>query len=141
MPHNRLKKIPGVLGDGIRFVGAGFLVFPIGLLTSALLHEVFGLREEIAAGGAFCVMLCVSFILARTFIFRSAGTGEVNRQLPRFLLISFGMRGAEYLMFLALFRTFAIPYLFAMVMAVAASSLFKFFLYRVWVFGRPVASE
>lgn len=123
--------------EGIRFVGSGLLVFPIGLLVSFLCHELLGWREEYAGFAAIAVLLLLNFVLARVFVFRSVAS--VGMQLPKFLAIALVMRGMEYLLFLTIFKVTKISYLLAMVAALVISSLTKFFLYRSWVFGRANA--
>jgi putative flippase GtrA len=132
--HTRLARSLRLLPELLRFIGSGLLVFPVGLGVSALCHEVFGWRAEIAAAAAVGSLLLVNFVLGRAYVFRSSG--RIAYQLPRFLGIALVMRGAEYLMFLALFETLHAPYLVAIAASLAMSSLIKFFAYRSWAFPR-----
>lgn len=137
MPVADVQKWRALIFEGVRFVGSGLLVFPIGLLVSFLCHELLGWREEYAGLAAIAVLLLLNFVLARVVVFRSVES--VRMQLPKFLAIALVMRGLEYLLFLAAFRVGKISYLLAMVAALVISSATKFFLYRSWVFGRANA--
>ena len=125
-----------VLAEGARFLGTGLVLFPLGLGVSALLHDIVGLRPEAATAIAIGVMLLTGFVMARNYIF--CAPGDIRRQLPRFLLVSCAMRGAEYVLFLLLFQLARFNYLVAMALALGTSSLLKFVFYRSWVFGRPL---
>jgi putative flippase GtrA len=125
-----------LLPELFRFIGTGLLAFPIGLGVSALCHEVFGWREEIAAAAAVGTLLLINFALGRAYVFRS--TGRITYQLPRFVAIALLMRGAEYSMFYVLFASLHVPYLVAITASLTMSSLIKFYVYRTWVFpGLP----
>lgn len=119
-------------GEGIRFVGAGLIMFPLGLGTSALVHEVLGFSEQIAGAAAIVVLLASGFYLGRGFVFRSKRL--VHQQLPRYLITALSLRAAEYAMFLAFLMVGEINYLVSLTLALTISSALKFLLYRFWVF-------
>lgn len=118
--------------EGIRYIGAGLVVFPLGLGVSMLAHEVFGWSEQVAGAIAIVVLLAVGFYLGRSYVFHS--TRLIHHQLVRFLFTAATMRGAEYCMFLVFLMVADINYLVSLTAALAISSMLKFFLYRFLVF-------
>jgi putative flippase GtrA len=128
----RNRAVSQLAREGVRFMAAGLFVFPIGLGVSALSHEVLGLSEQFAGGAALVTLLAIGFVAGRQFVFRSRHA--IRRQLPKFLLIAFLMRAAEYCLFLSLFEFLETNYLIALTIALATSSVSKFLLYRFWVF-------
>jgi len=130
MGSRYLRLVPELL----RFIGAGLLTFPLGVGVSALCHEVFGWREQIAGAAGIGTLLLANFAFGRAYVFRS--TGRIAYQLPRFLSIALVMRGSEYLMFAGMFAWAHIPYLLAITASLTISSLVKWYVYRTWVFAR-----
>jgi putative flippase GtrA len=134
-----ILRIRRLLPEIFRFIGSGLIVFPLGLGLSAYCHEVLGWREELASAAGIAVLLLVNFATGRIFVFRSAG--KVRHEFMRFVSIALLMRGAEYLMFFAIFRLLHMPYLLSMLAALVISSLTKFWLYRTWVFDSRVREK
>jgi putative flippase GtrA len=106
---------------------------------SALFGEVIGFHEEVSVALTLMILFVVNFGLARRFVFRASG--HKGKQFVRFVSTSLAMRGAEYLMFLALVRLAHAHYLFALTLALAFSGCGKFLLYRTVVFGRTFSAE
>jgi putative flippase GtrA len=128
-----------LLGEVLRFCGVGALSYLLGVGLAALFHEISGLRPEVAVGLSLAIILLTNFFLARVFIFRSSG--RVHHELMLFGITSAAMRGAEYLVFLALLNGLGINYLVGMTAAMLASSCAKFLLYKKVVFRGPVAGD
>lgn len=127
---------PTFAAQALRFCGVGLLSYGIGVTLAATFHEISGLRAEIAVGLSLAIVLLTNFTLARVFVFRS--TGRVHHELARFAITSAAMRGIEYLLFLALLNGLALGYLVAMTIAMAVSTVVKFFVYRKVVFREAV---
>ncbi len=135
-PGLRPGRADALLAQATRFLGSGLLLFPLGLGVSAFLNRIVGLVPEVASAIAIVVMLLAGFALTRVYVFRASGA--MRRQFPRFLLVSVTMRGAEYVMFLLWLRLAGLGNLPSLTLALATSSLMKFFFYRNWVFGRSL---
>jgi putative flippase GtrA len=131
--ESRWLSLRSVFYEAVRFVGMGFISFPLGLGISALCHEVLGWPEEIAVATAIGILLILNFFLSRIYVFRSIKS--VRSQLVRFVAVALTMRGAEYLLFLLLLRVIHVPYLVAMATALVISLGIKFVIYRTWVFS------
>jgi|KBSSwiStaDraftv2_1062776.scaffolds.fasta_scaffold00839_23 putative flippase GtrA len=134
----RLPRLRQIFFEAARFVGSGLLAFPLGLGVAALCREQFGMRPELATAAAFGTLLFLNFALGRRLVFRSAGS--VKHEFRRFIAVAIVMRCFESLLSISLLKLFAVPYLASIAMALAISSMIKFFLYRSWVFVRPAAA-
>src|SRR5262245_31074604 len=132
-----LELLRQLAGEAGRFVGYGLISYAFGMGLSSLFGEVIGLHEEVSVGLTLVILFVVNFGMARRFVFRASG--HKGKQFVRFVSTSLAMRGAEYLMFLALVRVAHAHYLFALTLAMAFSGLAKFLLYRTVVFGRPLS--
>lgn len=121
-----------LLGEVFRFGFVGALSYGLGIALAAMFHEVFDVPEKGAVGASLAIVLVTNFFLARTFIFRSAG--DVRHELARFAVTSATMRGIEYTLFVVLLNYAGIGYLIAMTVAMATSTVAKFFIYRTLVF-------
>ena len=91
-PHKNDLRI--LAKQGLRFLGAGLITFPVGIGVSALAHEVLGMPEKVAAALALVVLLVLGFLLSRQYVFLS--NGRIARQAWRFLLVAAAARGTEY---------------------------------------------
>ena len=129
----RWIELRNVAKQGLRFLGAGLITFPVGIGVSALAHEIIGMPEKVAAAVALSVLLVLGFVLSRRYVFLS--NGRIARRAWRFMLVATAARGIEYLLFLTLFVFGGINYLLSLVMALGISFVFKFFLYRGWIFS------
>jgi putative flippase GtrA len=70
---------------------------------------------------------------SKHYVFRSKGPTGV--QMARFALVSFLFRASEYVAFVVLHEIFSIQYLLALVSVLTISLLFKFFVYKLFVFA------
>ena len=98
----------------------------------ALLHEVFGVGEELSVAISLVAAFCVNFLTTRLYVFGS--DGRVGPQLARFALVSAGFRLGEYLAFLVLHTWLGLMYLVALALVLMVSIVLKFFVYRRFVF-------
>jgi putative flippase GtrA len=124
-----------VLASLLRFAAGGVLSAAVTIGTTALLHEVFGVRESIAAGAGFAAALTVNYFFLRHVVFRSSHL-PVGRQLMLFIGSTGVFRGSEYLAFLALNMWLRVPYWAALPSVLCASFLLKFMVYDRLVFAR-----
>jgi putative flippase GtrA len=137
-PGGRLGRLRRLALEGMRFIGSGVLVFPLGLGVAALCRQVFGWRQEVATVAAFATLLIVNFALGRAFVFRSAG--PLKQEFGRFMGTALVMRGFESLFSIGLQKVTGLSYLVSIAATLCVSSMLKFFLYRTWVFRRSVAN-
>ena len=98
----------------------------------ALLHELFFVEEEIAIAAGLFVAFIVNFLTTRLLVFRSSG--NVTKELSRFVLVSLGFRIGEYLAFLVLHSILGVFYILAMAIVLVISLVLKFLTYRGYVF-------
>lgn len=122
-----------MLRSGIRYVllvglsAAGY--FGI----TALLHEVFDVRVEIAFAVALCTVFVTNFLGMRYFVY-AGRHGRIGGQFVAFLFTSLGFRGSEYACFFVLHRLLATHYLVAIALTTGTFFVVKFFFYRYFVF-------
>jgi putative flippase GtrA len=133
-PRHRWRAL---CAEALRFGGVGVLSYGLGIGLAAFGHEIAGLPERVAVAISLATVLVSNFFLARIFIFRSEG--RVHHELARFAATSAIMRGIEYLAFLALLNAAELGYLVAMTVAMVASTIAKFFVYRSLVFRKPLS--
>jgi putative flippase GtrA len=135
-PHgSRLRRLAL---EGMRFIGSGALVFPLGLGVAALCRQVLGWRPEVATVAAFATLLIVNFALGRAFVFRSAG--PLKQEFGRFMGTALVMRGFESVFSIGLQKLTGLSLLVSIAATLCVSSMIKFFLYRTWVFRRSAAN-
>jgi putative flippase GtrA len=106
-----------------------------------VLHELFGVRPEVAAAIAFASAFLLNFLSLRRLVFRSnRGAGH---DFVTFLLSSLVFRGGEYLAFLATLAVH-VHYIVGLLSVLTLSALAKFFWYRRVLHGeenRPAVAE
>lgn len=119
----------------VRYAAATAASATITLGLPILLHEVFGVADDIAVAVALAVAFIVNFVSTRVLVFRS--TGRASGELLRFALTSLSFRGLEYLAYLALAWAGVVYYL-ALAIVLAVSMVLKFLTYRSVVFNRSV---
>ncbi|MGH7628530.1 MAG: GtrA family protein [Gemmatimonadales bacterium] len=124
----------------VRFAAGGVLSSSVLLGTSALLHEVLGIAEPVAAAGGIGAALIVNFVFLRYYVFRGSVVPPVRQGLM-FLSSSGVFRGLEYLGFLVLNLMFKVRYLVALVIVLCVSFTLKFLLYDRWIFARPAGGK
>jgi putative flippase GtrA len=87
---HRVRRGPGLFGQGLRFALTGGLVGCIYLTTTTVLSAVAGLPFQLALAVGFCTGMVVHFTLQRTFVW--TGRGEfalsLHHQLGRYLVVA-----------------------------------------------------
>ncbi len=121
-----------------RYLMASGLSACITLGMPFVLHEVFGVAEQIAVGIALVIAFVANFLMAKTFVFNS--NGSHLRELTLFAGASLFFRSFEYLLFLALFDLLHLYYMLALIIVLPTSGIFKFIVYKFVVF-KPQAAE
>jgi len=119
----------------IRFGAGGVLSAGTTIGTTALLHEIFGVRESFAAAVGFAAALSVNYFFLRYIVFRHSHVAP-GRQLILFIGSTGVFRGLEYLAFLVLNTWLHVPYLAALPAVLMVSFLVKFIVYDRYVFAR-----
>jgi putative flippase GtrA len=123
----------------IRFAAGGVLSSAVTLGVTALLREVFGIREAIAAAVGLASAMLVNFVFLRHFVFASRAT-PIARQLAMFLTSNGVFRAFEYLGFLVVLGMLDLHYLLSLLLVLGVSFLFKFVVYERLVFTRRDAA-
>lgn len=118
-----------------RFAAGGVLSSGVTLGVTALLREVFGASEAIAAAGGLASAMLVNFLFLRHVVFASRAT-PISRQLVMFLASNGVFRVLEYLGFLVVIRVLDIHYLLSLVIVLGVSFLLKFVVYERFVFSQ-----
>ena len=124
----------GVVLEGVRFglATAASAVLALGL--PILLHELFGLNEEISVGVSFLIVFLFNFISVRIYVFRSKENALY--QLIKFAIFGAMFRGLEYAVFLIMFRVTGIHYTICLIAVLTVSFVAKFFFHRRVTFKR-----
>ena len=125
----------GHLFEGFRYLVMSGLSSILSLGIPFLLHEVFGVRPDIAVACGLTAAFIMNSFTARLFVFRKKGS--VKQQLGRFALVSFAFRSAEYLAFLVLHSALGVQYMIANASVLFLSFCLKFFVYKIFVFIHP----
>jgi putative flippase GtrA len=124
-----------VRSSAVRFALLGGSSFALNFGITVGLHQVAGVREEIAFAVALATVFTMNFLGMRHFVYpgehRSAG-----RQLVLFAISSASFRALEYLAFLVLHTWLRLPYTLVLVVVLGASFVAKYGFYKVWVFAR-----
>ena len=120
-----------LLSEFSRYLGVGALSYALSVSLSALQVEVLGVPQKAAVAISLAIVLVTNFVLARVWIFRTAGNAK--GQFARFVVAAAVMRGFEYVMFLVL--SAVLYYLVALTGSLVISSALKFVVYRRFVFG------
>jgi putative flippase GtrA len=118
----------------LRFAAGGVLSSGVTLGVTALLREIFGVREAIAAAVGLASAMLVNFLFLRHFVFASRAT-PIPRQLTMFLTSNGVFRVLEYLGFLVVIRLLDLHYLLSLLLVLGASFLLKFLVYERFVFA------
>jgi putative flippase GtrA len=145
MPHvsavrpSRAERVLGIAPDLIRYGLASAFSLLMILALSAALRELVGLPATLAVAVALLSAFFVNFSLLRRFVFPGQQRAP-GRQLLETAATSLSFRVVEYLLFLLLFLGLGVGYLIATTLAVCASALAKFAIYREIVFKRGRSS-
>jgi putative flippase GtrA len=124
----------------IRFAAGGVLSSGVTLGVTALLHELVGVSESVAAAGGLATALIVNFVFLRIVVFGSRAA-PIMHQLAKFLASSGAFRAFEYVAFLIVNSLFPIHYLVALILVLGSSFLLKFLVYERFVFVHRDAAQ
>ena len=124
-------------GSFVRFSAVTGLSLALNFGTTIVLHEGFGLAEELAYALALLTVFAVNFVLLRTWIFAGSARAGASRQFAWYALSAAGFRGAEYLGFLVLHTGLGVHYLLAMALVQTTAFFGKFLHYGRVVFRDP----
>ncbi len=112
-------------------VGGVAFAFDVGLL--ALLHQVLGVRLELATPLAFITSFFVTFLLQRALTFQTKKNSAVS--LLRYaILVAFNTVAVTAIVTLG--TAAGAPWIVGKVVAVVVTTVWNFFAYRHWVFPR-----
>ena len=118
--------------QGILFILATGIGFAINIGLTAFLHEILGIPPGIAFAVALACAYAVNFFNNRKWVF--ASDAAAVPQVARFLSVSLVFRLLEYLVFILLYGTFGMYYLFAVLASLFSFYFLKFFVYKKLVF-------
>lgn|GEM_PF-983215 len=118
----------------LKFIAVGLTGFGILSGGVALLVELFGVREQTAFGFTIVLVMALTFMANRRFIFPAGRTGAPARQAVRFLIVALSSRVVEYYGFDYLIVHDLVHYFWAIVIVSALSYLAKYYAFSAWVF-------
>ena len=118
-------------------VGVFAYAFDVGLL--ALIHDALGIAVAVAAPVAFLTSFGVTYLLQRTFAFRSQSSMRASA-VKYALLVAFNTVATTGIVALA--PVVGLPWIVGKTAAVASTTVWNFFCYRYWIFPeRPARPE
>jgi putative flippase GtrA len=126
----------GLAGQGIRFAVSGVLVASVYISVTTLLHEVLGVRFQIALASGFLAGLALHFTLQRLFVWRHHHSFALalHQQAARYLLICLTQYAITALSTAQLPRLLGLPVEVVYLMTVLAITGVNFMLFRGRVF-------
>jgi len=124
--------------SGLRLLLWISATFPLNLLTTAILHEVIRLSEEVSFFIALVIVSLVNFVGLRHFVYRQS-EGELRQQFTAFVGSTIFFRVAEYVGFLFVLNRLHWHYLLGICAVMGTSTLTKHFVYKFAIF-RPSSS-
>lgn len=110
-----------------RFVISTALSASITFGLPILLHYAFDVREHIAVAIAFVIAYAVNFFMISRYVFKSENS--LGGNVARYMIGNALFRAAEYGMFVVLLDFANAPYILALFLVLAISSILKFFGY------------
>lgn len=128
----------------VRYLVNTGLSFVVNLGLTALLHEVFEVREAMAYAVALVTVFVMNFLLFRYYVF-DGRTDQPAKQLGTFAATSVVFRTGEWIAFRILteapfFREFneryAYYYLLVIIAVQGTTFVIKYFVYGGWLFKR-----
>ena len=122
------------VNEGLRYLIMTGVSAVISLGFPFLLHEVLGVRPDIAVAIGLSTAFLVNFITAKLFVFKRRG--YLKTQFGRFALVSLSFRLCEYLAFLVLHALLGVEYMVANTSVLLVSFLTKFSVYKGFVFNQ-----
>lgn len=140
--HDKPESKPrGLLGaffghSAVRYLIVGGLSFAVDFGLLVLLREVFHWEVGPASATAFLVSLVFNFLVNRKFSFESAHRTHVS--MFRYGLLVLANTLATVLIVQLLTPT-VLGYMGGKVISTAAMTVWNFFLYKHWVFGKKAA--
>lgn len=128
--------------SAVRYLVVGGVAFLIDVGLLALLHDIFGVALAIATPVAFLLSFAVTYVLQRTFTFRSsAGIGP--SAIKYTALVAFNTLATTGIVSLA--PALGLPWIVGKVVAVGSTTVWNYFCYQYWIFPRdrrsPQATE
>lgn len=120
----------------LRFALLGAVSFSVNFGLTVLLHEVLGVREELAFAFVLALTTVMNFILMRTFVY-PGGQGRLLAQFGLFVVSSLGFRSLEYAIFLVFHTWLGLAYKLVILGTLTTTFVTKFFYYGSVVFNRP----
>lgn len=134
----RLAAVPRAeLSQFVRFLAASCLSASITLGLPIVLHELFGLVEEIAVAIPLALATLVNFITLRRLVFRSIG--HLPAEAVRFVIMTLCFRITEYICFLLLHSLLGLHYVLALAIILPTAMASKFLTLRGLVFRSKAA--
>lgn len=128
----------------VRYLVNTGLSFVVNLGLTALLHEVFEVREAMAYAVALVTVFVMNFILFRYYVF-DGRTDRPARQLGAFAATSVVFRSGEWVAFRLLTEApffhelnerYAFYYLLVIIAVQGTTFVIKYFVYGGWLFKR-----
>jgi putative flippase GtrA len=120
----------------LRFALLGGLSFSVNFGLTVLLHEVLGVREELAFALVLALTTVMNFVLMRSFVYPGR-KGALLAQFGLFVVSSLGFRSLEYVLFLVFHTWLGFAYKMVLVATLTTTFVTKFFYYGSVVFNRP----
>lgn len=120
----------------LRFALLGAVSFSANFGITVLLHEILGVREEIAFAVVLALTTVMNFVLMRTFVYPGR-KGRLLAQFGLFVISSLGFRSLEYALFLVFHTWIGFAYKLVLVATLTTTFVTKFFYYGSVVFNRP----
>jgi putative flippase GtrA len=120
----------------LRFALLGAVSFSANFGLTVLLHEVMGVREELAFALVLALTTVMNFVLMRTFVYPGR-KGRLLAQFGLFVVSSLGFRSVEYACFLVFHTWLGLAYKLVLVGTLTTTFVTKFFYYGSVVFNRP----
>ena len=135
LPRTIADRVKGLYGSSaIRFCIQSGVTLGLNVSVTVGLHELFGVAEEVAFLIALVVVMFVSFLSMRYFVYDGAHQPFL-RQSVQFVASSIAFRALEYFGFLVLHTWLGLFYAVASVTVLFVSFVAKYFFYKLIIFG------
>ncbi|WP_255768213.1 GtrA family protein [Pseudarthrobacter sulfonivorans] len=137
-PEASAKVTRGLLGkifghSAVRYLIVGGLSFGVDFGLLVLLHEVFHWEVGIASATAFVSSLIFNFLVQRKFSFESSHRTHVSMIRYGILVVA---NTLATVLIVQLLTPTILGYMGGKVISTAAMTIWNFYLYQHWVFGR-----
>lgn len=117
----------------VRYLLVGGLAFVVDIGLLWLFHEVFGVPLGISTPIAFLLSFALTFVLQRTLTFRT-DAGIMGSAVKYTILVAFNTVATTLIVTAG--AAVGLPWVWAKVIAVAATTIWNYFGYRYWIFPR-----